>query len=466
MAEAAAVLTTDAFEGSLLSLSALEQARRIREGTLTSEALVSFYLERIARLDGRYSSFVSVFAERALAEARAKDRMRRDRPLPPFHGVPLGVKDLHPMRGAFVKMGSRAYKWLWSPVDDVTVRTLRRAGFVLVGKTSTSELGMLPIVETDIHPPTRNPWNPEFTAGGSSGGAGAAVAAGLLPFAPGSDGAGSVRIPASLNGLVGFKPSRGLIPNPHANIDPFSMVSVGPLARSVEDAAALLDVLVGNAPASPDSFLSASASPLPRLSLGFIVRPPVGEVAPSVAAALVEAVETLRQQGHRVAELEGPRGDVTEFMPVYQRLLSSIPVFFESRLQPVTRWFRAEGRRRAKSEVERAFHELCARANAAFGKGDLVITPTIPVNPLRVGSLQGLAPEELFRGAAPLGVFTAPCNLTGAPAATVPWALDENGVPIGIQIIGRPGDDQRVMALARELEAARPRSFGVAPACL
>src|SRR5262249_26858834 len=151
-------------------------------------------------------AFVQVLDRAALREARERDRSRSRRG--PFHGVPIGIKDLNLVRFAFTRMGSRAHRFLWSPIDDVTVARLRRAGFVILGKLATSEFGAMPITEPDIHPPTRNPWNLEHTPGGSSGGSGAAVAADLLPIAEGTDGAGSIRLPSAYCHLYGLKPSR------------------------------------------------------------------------------------------------------------------------------------------------------------------------------------------------------------------------------------------------------------------
>ncbi len=450
---------------SPLEASALELARRVRAGELTSEALVAFYLERISRLDGRYAAFVSVQAERALAEARKKDRRGRGGKLPPFHGVPIAVKDLHMLRGTRTGMGSRAFQWFYSPVDDATVRALRRAGFVIVGKTSTSELALLPIVEPDTHAPTRNPWDPQRTAGGSSGGAGAAVAAGLLPLAPGSDGAGSIRIPSAVCGLVGLKPTRGRIPNPHATFDRFGMSAVGPMARNVDDAAALMDVLLGGDPRVDGSVLARVRGPLPRLKVGLLLQPPIGDVDPHLAAAAEDAARALEAQGHEVTRLEATLGTLDEFLPIYQRLLADIPVLFERRLQPVTRWFRAEGRRCTRERAMGAFRSLSARVNAAVAGQDVVLTPTLPILPPRVGEFRDLAPAEHFRACAAMGAFTAASNLSGAPAATVPWALSAEGLPLGLQLIGRAGDDERVLQLARELEGLRPGRFGVAPEC-
>ena len=219
----------------LSSLSALGQAQRLADGSLRSIDLVEHYLARVAAYEREVGAFVEVFADAARRDAERADADRKQGRLRgPFHGVPTAVKDHHMMRFTRMRLGSRAYDWLWTPTDDVVVKRLRAAGFVLLGKTTMSELGLLPICEPVGGTPTRNPWDLSRTAGGSSGGAGAAVAAGMLPIAPGSDGAGSVRIPASLNGLYGLKPTRGLVRDGNERIDVFGLTSVGPLARSIE----------------------------------------------------------------------------------------------------------------------------------------------------------------------------------------------------------------------------------------
>src|SRR5882672_4677991 len=190
-------------EVEILRKSAIELGALIRSRALASEDLTEIYLRRIEKIDPELNSFVQVLGDEAMRSARRADR---DTPQPAhrFHGVPIGIKDLNAVRGSFMRMGSKAFERLLSPADDLVVARLRKAGLVFIGKTATSELGALPVTEPDIHPPTRNPWDLERTSGGSSGGAGAAVAGGLLPIAHGSDGAGSVRIPASLGQLYGF----------------------------------------------------------------------------------------------------------------------------------------------------------------------------------------------------------------------------------------------------------------------
>src|SRR5262245_6600856 len=243
----------------------------IRRRALSSEELTRLYLERIERHDPRLNSFVSVFRRRALADARDKDHeVRAGGPLPAFHGVPIGIKDLYVVRFSWTRMGSLGTIPIFSPLDDRSTASLRRGGFVILGKLATAEVGAMPVTEPDTHPPTRNPWNPWHTSGGSSGGSGAAVAARLLPVAHGSDGAGSIRIPSAFCHLYGLKPSRGRLPNAFGRPDRDVLYTCGPLTRSVEDAAAMLDVMAGIdvgrphwAPPPPRPYRALSAAPPP-----------------------------------------------------------------------------------------------------------------------------------------------------------------------------------------------------------
>jgi amidase len=456
---------SDPRRADLLGRSALGLAAAVRAGEITSAELVELFLSRIERFEGGptpLGAFVHRLDARARRAAAAADRLRartRDTAtLPPFLGVPIGVKDLHMLFGAPVRMGSRAYRHLYAPFDDLTVRALRRAGFVILGKTSTSELALLPVVETDIHPPTRNPWALEHTSGGSSGGAAAAVAAGLLPVSPGSDGAGSIRIPASTCGLVGFKPGRGAVPNPHAGPDPGGMTAIGPIAHTVEDAAALGDALRGVAPDDPRSWLAACRqSPPPGLRVALMVESPLDvPTTPERAAAARDVAERLAEAGHAVREQPRVPTDLEEFLPVYQRVFARIPVLFPGKLQPMTRWFRDEGRRYTDAFALDTQARLAARATALQGDVDLLISPTSPVTPPRIGAYDHLPPREMFTALAAMGAFTAAWNVTGQPAATVPWGFDAAGLPIGVQITGRLGQDAQVLSVARWLNARRP----------
>ena len=445
----------------VLELTALEQAARIRAGELSSVELVRLYLERIAALNPSLSAFVRVHRRRALAQARRKDaELRRGRDsLPPFHGVPTAMKDLNFVRGSVSRFGSRAV-WIPSPVDCHSTASVRLGGFVIVGKTATSELGAMPVTEPDIHPPTRNPWDPERTSGGSSGGAGAAVAAAMLPVAHGSDGAGSVRIPAALNQLYGFKATRGRVANAYGLRDPDILYSCGPLARSVEDAAALLDVL-----ARADEFRRALQSPAPRgLRIGVLTHSQLAPTHPEIAEAVRRVAKQLESFGHVLEELRAPEGSVDEFLPVYQRQVRLAPAMLPWRLQPVPRWLRDAGKGVTGPMAKSIQHGLAKRILDSMAPFDLCLTPTVPIETPRVGEFAGLPAAEAFARAALLGVYTATSNISGAPSASVPMGRMAGRWPMGAHLIGRVGDDALVLRVSRQLEEALPWRSDWAPA--
>jgi amidase len=447
-------------------LPALELAKRVREGRVSSEDLVLCCLERIAEVDDRLSAFVEVLRHRALREAREADaRLRKHGDLPPFLGVPIGVKDLNLARGSFTRFGSRAFERLFTPFDDVVVARLRRAGFVVLGKTATSELGSLPVTEPDIHPPTRNPWDTSVTAGGSSGGAGAAVAAGMIPIAQGSDAAGSIRIPASFNQLFGIKPSRGRVENPYGLDDRRIIWSCGPITRTVDDAAALLDVMAGItvgqphwAPPPPRPFAALAREEPRGLRLRLAVRSNTLEPDGEIAAAVERVARVLEARGHRIEAkpMELPERAIEDFLPVWQAIAASAPVHDWSLTQPVTRWLGEQGRHVDAALVDRMIEKLMGHVLDQFGDHDAWITPTVAVPPPRVGAWRELAPPDVFAEATKLGVFTAPFNISGQPAASVPAGRSSKGHPIGVQIAGRPLADGLVLALARQVEQAMP----------
>jgi amidase len=448
----------------VLSATALEQAALIKKRALSSEELVRLYLDRIDRLDARFNAFVTTFRRRALAAARDKDRaVRAGDPLPPFHGVPTGIKDLNFVRFAWTRMGSHATPPFFSPVDDLTTAAVRRGGFVIVGKLATSELGAMPVTEPDTHPPTRNPWNPWHTPGGSSGGSGAAVAARLLPIAQGSDGAGSIRIPSAFCHLYGIKPSRGRVPNAFKKPDRDILYTCGPIARSVEDAAAMLDVLAGLDVGSPHwapppraPFQALLAEEQPRLRVRFATRSPLGETHPEIAEAVTRAVRLLADLGHHVEEGVLPEGSLEEFLPLWQRLIADIPLARFSRAQPITRWLGEPGTKLQHDDMVTLLRDLAARFSRDLGDADLWVTPTVATLPPRVGAFAGRPPAEAFADAARLGAFTAAFNITGQPAASVPLGLSSEGLPMGLQLVGRRFAEEDVIRVSRELEEAMP----------
>ena len=450
---------------ALPDCTALELAELLREGAVTSEELTCTSLEAIARANPTLNAFVDVLAEQALREARAADKqLRRGRHEgQPFLGVPIGIKDLNLARGSFTRFGSRAFERLFTPLDDATTARLRKGGFVIVGKTATSELGTLPVVEPEIHPPTRNPWDLGVSPGGSSGGAGSALAAGLIPIAQGSDAGGSIRIPASFCHLFGFKPSRGRVEHSYGLEDDATLYTVGPMAHAVEDAAAMLDVLAGItvgkphwAPLPTDPFLTLARRPPRRMKVRFVTGSPFVEVRPEIAEAVVGVARALRDHGHQVDEgapLDGPFDD---FLPIYQHLIAEVPLQDWSTTQPVTRWLGEAGRKVKREDAARRVAKLSREVLAWFGEVDAWITPTVAVPPPAIGAWRGRSPSEVYDLATKLGAFTAPFNVSGQPAASLPCGLSAEGHPIGVQIVGRPLADGIALALSRQVEESMP----------
>jgi amidase len=448
----------------LLETPVTELARRVRARELSSEELVRAALARIEAENPRLQAFVELHPERAIRAAReadAKTRKRTD--LPPFHGIPIGIKDLNLVRGMRTRFGSKSFDWLWSPIDDATTAQLRRAGFVILGKLATSELGALPITEPATHPPTRNPWHQDHTAGGSSGGSGAAVAAGLLPVAQGSDGAGSIRIPSSFCGLVGHKPSRGRVQDPFLLPGYRLLHTMGALARNVDDAAAMLDVMAGITVGRPSHWVPAPPRPFAEMArrapsrgqrIRFALSNHMIETHPEVAAAVLRAVKLVESMGHHVEEGTLPRVPLDEFIPIWRHLVARLPFTNWDKTQPVTRWLGEPGRSIASRDASARHHRLEAIARDWWGDADCWITPTVPVPAPRVGEFAHLDAESLFRKLAPLGSFTAAFNLTGQPAVSIPGGVTSAGLPIGVQIGGRDFADGHVLAMAKQLEEA------------
>jgi amidase len=455
----------------ILNASALDQAALVARRELSSEELVRLYLDRIERIDPRLNAFVSVMRRRALADARVKDRMVREgAPLPVFHGVPIGIKDMNFVRFAWTRLGSSGTLPLFSPVDDKTAAAIRRGGFVILGKLATAELGAMPVTEPDIHPPTRNPWNPWHTPGGSSGGSGSAVAARMLPIAQGSDGAGSIRIPSSFCHLFGIKPSRGRVANAFGKPDRDILYTCGPIARTVDDAAALLDVLAGLdvgrphwAPPPAGRYHDLAKKKPAALRMRVITQSPLTETDPEIAEAVVRAARVLEGLGHHVEEGSLPEASLEEFLPLWQRLIADMPLTWWRRTQPITRWLAEPGLRLRPEDVMKRYRELSARTAKSFDGTDILLTPTVAVPPPKVGAYAGRPAAEAFADAAKLGAYTAGFNLTGQPAASVPLGLTKDGLPMGLQVGGRLFSEDEVLAVSRQLEEAMPWGERVAP---
>ncbi|MFT5683350.1 MAG: amidase [Myxococcota bacterium] len=450
----------------LLSQPAIEQADQIRRGQLSAVELLSAYQERIDRWDPTLHAFVERFPRTALRRARAVDRaVARGRREGSLLGIPFAIKDTDAVRFSYSRAGSRAYRYLWTPVDAPLVTRLRAAGVVLTGKTATSELALMPVVETDLQPGTANPWSPEHSAGGSSGGAAAAVAAGMLPVAHAADGGGSIRIPAAFCHLYGFKASRGLTPNFYAAFDKTALSVAGCVARSVADSAAVMDALCGRPDRrAPGSLLSRlDHTPPAGLKVKLCLHSPIAPTDPEIGAGVEAVARLLEDMGHNIEPVGPIEGSLDDFLPIFQRVAAAPPALSEGSFQPVTRWLREAGRAVTDREAQRLTDTLQQRVLDWFGDADLVLSPTVGCFPPRVRQWADLPVEEHFAEAAALGAFTAAFNASGQPAASIPAGLGASGLPFGVQLVGRPGQDQLVLQVSRSLEEALQWEQRIAP---
>lgn len=451
----------------LAFLSAVEQAQLVRDGEVSSVELVELYLNRIARLDPQLNAFVTVRGEEALADARAADDAPRNAP---FHGVPIAIKDLTATAGIRTTYSSRAYASFVPDFDTAVARRLRAAGFVILGKTNTPEFGTTAFTESDLNGATRNPWNADLTPGGSSGGAAAALAAGLVPVAQGSDGGGSIRIPASCCGVFGLKPSRGRVSAaPFTSLEGLS--TSGPLSRSVADAAHLLDVLAGYEPGDPywapppeRPFAEEALEPPDTLRVAVTSLPPVDTpVDPACVEALTSAAALLAELGHDVTEatpLWNEPGLEHTFIAVWQVGPALHPVEDLGLLTPLNRGLLESASGSSAADYARAVARLqvVARRTVAFWQDyDVVLTPTLALPPVPIGWQEEVAgaKEQLLRNTV-FTPFTAIANLTGLPAVSLPLHWTADGLPIGVQAIGPPAGDALLLRLAAQVEETRP----------
>ncbi|MDQ3378870.1 MAG: amidase [Actinomycetota bacterium] len=451
----------------LAFLPATEQARLIRDGEVTALELAELYLERIAGLDPELNSFVTVRSEQVLEDAKAADASESSGP---FHGVPIAVKDLTATRGIRTTYSSRAFADNVPDFDTAVVRRLREAGFVILGKTNTPEFGTVAFTESELNGATRNPWNPERTPGGSSGGAAAALAAGLVPLAHGTDGGGSIRIPASCCGVFGLKPARGRVSTaPFPSLEGLS--TSGPITRSIADAAALLDVLAGYEPGDPwwapppeRPFAEETSTPPGRLRIAVTTDPPIdAPVHADCVAALEAAAELLESLDHEVVEATPPwtgAGLLDAFITIWQVSPALYPVDPEL-LTPLNRGLAESARATSAADyASAAFHlQTAARRIVSFWQdADIVLTPTLALPPVPIGwqeegvdgAMEQLARNTLFTP------FTAVANLTGLPAMSLPLHWSGENLPIGVQAIGPPAGEAILLRLAAQLEEARP----------
>ncbi|MCX5380884.1 amidase [Streptomyces sp. NBC_00091] len=460
-----------------------EMAMALGEGRVTSRELTDGCLARIAASQSSLNAFRIVRTEAALAEADAADRRLAAGERLPLLGVPVAVKDDMDVAGEPTAFGC-AGEFPPKPADSEAVRRLRAAGAVIVGKTQTPELGQWPFTEGHAFGATRNPWDPAHTPGGSSGGSAAAVAAGLVPAALGSDGAGSVRIPAAWTHLVGVKPQRGRIstwPEPEA----FHGLTVnGVLARTVADAALLLDAASGPDPGdlhrpAPFSALGAALRPPGRLrialSYGMAFTATAKSLDPVVRSAVERLAGRLEGLGHEVVPEDPRYGPIGLTFPPratagVRELAARVPdpALLDPRTHEAVRTGRLLGgaalrvSRRAEGALRRRVGEL-------FGRFDVVLTPTTATPPLRIGALAGLGALATDRAMIAACPYAWTWNVLGWPAISVPAGFTPGGLPLGAQLLGPAEAEPRLLSLAAQLEAAegwaahRPPGFGGEP---
>ncbi|MFJ8825117.1 amidase [Streptomyces sp. NPDC102467] len=457
----------------LHELTALEQAAAVRKGEVGVVELVRHHLARVEQFDERYGAFVTRTPEAALSEAAAlQDRLHGSA----LCGVPTAVKDLVDTAGVPTTYGSKAFADHVPTVDAHSVTRMRAAGTISLGKTNTPEFGCCCYTDNDLVGPARNPWDPELSAGGSSGGAAVAVALGLVPVAHASDGGGSIRIPASVCGLFGIKPSRGRVSSGPAGAEVTGLSVQGPLSRTVRDAAALLDVLAGPEPGDPhgaaplpdgETFLGHADRSPGRLRIGRYATPAAEglTVDPACLAAWEHASRLLEELGHVVEDMPTPFGpEITEhFVTAWsvQSLGHPLDAGREALLRPVTRAWREYGRGVSGEQFAAAvtgMQRAARRAIVATRPYDVVLTPTLATLPRAVEYFDesGDPLVNLHRQSA-FSAFTSPYNMTGQPAVGLPlyWTEGDH-LPVGVSLVGRPADEATLIALSAQLEEAAP----------
>jgi amidase len=446
------------------------QARLIRDGEVSSRELVELYLDRIERLGQRLNCFTEVLSERALVTADAADGRVASGEQAPLLGVPIAIKDIVDVEGVVTQVGTRAFD---TPAlaDGEIVRRLRAAGAVVIGKTTLPELAICGFTESEGWGVTRNPWSTDRSPGGSSGGSGAAVAAGLVGAASASDGAGSIRIPAAFCALFGLKSQRGRVPLEPP--DHWNGLSVnGCVTRTVADTALFLDVVTagggdpGGPPPPEQPYAASAASPPGKLRIAIsdkparAILPPI--VSDEVKAGLAETEELLRSLGHDVRRHDphfGLTGNnlVVRYLSGIRRELETVP--HPERLEARTRGFGRLGAAYPGFTVRRATR-LAARdaekVNGSLADFDVLVTPSVGEPPIEVGRWKGKGALTTVLGMIRTYCFTPIWNHTGQPAAAVPAGFDPAGLPRSVTLVSHPNREPVLLSLAAQIEAERP----------
>ena len=455
--------------------STTELRALIASGEVSPVEVTELYLRRIERLDSQLNSYLTVTADHALDSARqAEEAVARGDDLGPLHGVPISIKDLELTKGLRTTGGSLAFRDRVPDEDSAVVERVRAAGAVILGKTNTPEFGLLGHTQNLLGDHCRNPWNTERTSGGSSGGAGAAVAAGLCSLATGSDGGGSIRIPSSFCGVYGIKPTQHRVPlyaGP-ASMGVYNMFSQsGPMTRTVADSAVLLQVLAGRDPRyvqslrdEPEDYLAATERGVEGLRLAWSPDYGYGAVDPEVVEITSRAAGVFEDLGCDLGDAELVLDAPFEpfwmlFSGVAHGRFAAVLEQYRDKLTDYALECMERGEALRASEYVSALGSVdVVKAQFAdvFERYDLLLSPVMAVPAFPVGS----PPEEIdgrgvdpFAGAFP---FTYPINMIGYTAASVPCGFSSDGLPIGLHIVGRPGDEATVLAASAAFERVRP----------
>ncbi|WP_017293295.1 amidase [Geminocystis herdmanii] len=458
---------------NLESLSALTLSKLIHDKEISPLELTTFFAERITKIDPQLGSFAHMSIETALESAKIQTEILGKTPdtaeLPLFFGIPTAIKDLYPVKGMPISYGNGFIKDQISDYDGGIVSKIKQAGFIIIGKTATSELGSLPYIESVGMPPCRNPHNLEYTSGGSSGGAAAAVAGGLIPIAPGSDGGGSVRGPAFCCGLVGLKPSRGRISNAPVGDYLGGIATHGCLTRTVADSAALLDVLSGYITGDPywldnpeTSFLQALTQNTGKLKIAFATEVlPTGKAHDIIQLQVKNTAHKLEAMGHHLIEIVPDFSTLVEPFITIWRSSITVAGFPDQILNPMNRWLKEQSQ--DLGEYLRALHQMQVISRqivALFDDFDVLLLPTYLQPPIRVGEWADLSPEETLQK---IIEWITPCpafNATGQPAMAIPTGFTPQGLPIGVQLVGKPNDEKTILQLAYQLSEEASKLTG------
>lgn len=451
--------------------TALDLRDALASGGLSAREATAHFLQRIEELNPALGSFVTVTAGSAMAAAKAADDSfaRRSTTLPPLHGMPLAFKDLLDVAGVPTSYGTAALPAMVAKQDNPLVVTLTGAGAISLGKTQVPEFGLSCHSENDIAPPARNPLNPALSAGGSSGGEAAAIASGMLPFGPGNDGGGSVRIPASACGLIGLKPGLGTVPSDvlDGTVDSFGaprLTVSGPLARNALDAALLMDAMVDPSRSTYlDTLRSGGIDSLRGLRIGVSTASPFAPVypislSPDSHAALNTAIGILTRRNHHVeeAELYYDTAYPETFSTVWTSGLASAPLppGSEEKLGTLARSFRERATAREASlslAAAAKLTEIAADFRTQWGRYDVVLTPAMAHTPPEIGFYTSQDADTDYMRQCQYTPFTSMVNVSGLPAITVPTLVTADGLSMGVQIIGRKGSEIQLLALAAQL---------------